>query len=188
MTCGWLTGSLGNFLEGEQGKLRVPVPAYLIDHPQGKVLFDTGLHVATQSDPEGRLGALARVFSVEFSPGQDLAAQLAAMEVGVGEIRFVVNSHLHFDHAGGNAQVPNATLVVQRREWQAGGELVLAADACYLRRTLEELHLPPIRHDREAMLDSLRKLRRLRDAGARIFYGHDPEFWSGVPQAPAEVR
>ncbi len=246
MTCGWLTGSLGNFLEGEKGKLRVPVPAYLIDHPQGKVLFDTGLHVATQSDPEGRLGALARVFSVEFSPGQELAARLAAMQVGVGEIRFVVNSHLHFDHAGGNAQVPNATLVVQRREWQAGGDpdlaranafdaadydlgharlevdgehdlfgdgrivciptyghtpghqslrvrldggdLVLAADACYLRRTLEELHLSPIRHDREAMLDSLRKLRRLRDAGARIFYGHDPEFWSGVPQAPAEVR
>ena len=246
MTCGWLTGSLGNFLEGEKGKLRVPVPAYLIDHPQGKVLFDTGLHVATQSDPEGRLGELAQVFSVDFSQGQELAAQLAAMHVGVGEIRFLVNSHLHFDHAGGNAQIPNATLVVQRREWEAGcdpdlartnffdaadydlgharlevdgehdlfgdgrivciptyghtpghqslrvrldgGELVLAADACYLRRTLEELHLSPIRHDREAMLDSLRKLRRLRDAGARIFYGHDPEFWSGLPQAPAEIR
>ena len=38
------------------------------------------------------------------------------------------------------------------------------------------------------MLASLRHLRALRDAGARLFYGHDPEFWATVPQAPAEVR
>ena len=68
-----------------------------------------------------------------------------------------------------------------------GGDVVLAADACYLRRTLETLHLPAIAHDREAMLAVLRRLRALRDAGARVFYGHDPEFWAGVPQAPAEI-
>jgi hypothetical protein len=37
------------------------------------------------------------------------------------------------------------------------------------------------------MMRSLLSLRRLRDAGARIFYGHDPEFWAGVPQAPAPI-
>jgi N-acyl homoserine lactone hydrolase len=68
-----------------------------------------------------------------------------------------------------------------------GGEVVLASDACYLRRTLDELHLPSIVHDREAMLASLRRLRGLRDAGARIFYGHDPEFWSTVPQGPVGI-
>ena len=69
----------------------------------------------------------------------------------------------------------------------AGGDVVLAADACYLRRTLEELHLPPVVRDREAMLASLRHLRALRERGARIFYGHDPELWAGMPQAPAPV-
>src|SRR5262249_6200593 len=64
-------------------------------------------------------------------------------------------------------------------------EIVLAADACYLRRTLETLHLPGVVHDPDAMLASLRRLRALRDAGARIVYGHDPDDWASVPQAPA---
>jgi hypothetical protein len=37
------------------------------------------------------------------------------------------------------------------------------------------------------MLASLHRLRALRAAGAQIFYGHDPEFWATVPQAPAVI-
>jgi glyoxylase-like metal-dependent hydrolase (beta-lactamase superfamily II) len=65
--------------------------------------------------------------------------------------------------------------------------VVLTGDACYLRRTLDEMRLPGIVWDKEAMYGSLRRLRALRNAGARIFYGHDEAFWSTVPQAPAEV-
>ncbi len=242
MTCGWLEGPLGAFLEGESGRIRVPVPCYLIDHPSGKVLFDTGLHVDTQSDPAGRLGLAAKIYQVEFQAGEEISARLAALGVEADAIRYLVNSHLHFDHTGGNEQIPNAELVVQRREWSAGcepdqiesnfynpkdydlghavlevdgehdlfgdgsvicvptwghtpghqslrvrahgGQVVLAADACYLRRTLEDLHLPPTVHDREAMRASLLKLQALHASGARIFYGHDPEFWAGVPQLP----
>src|SRR6266404_3220070 len=36
------------------------------------------------------------------------------------KIDLIVNSHFHFDHVGGNALIPNATMVVQRREWDAG--------------------------------------------------------------------
>jgi glyoxylase-like metal-dependent hydrolase (beta-lactamase superfamily II) len=245
LTCGWLTGPAGGFLAGEEGQLRVPVPVFLIDHPKGLVLFDSGLHPDAGTDPGGRLGLAARVFVVELAPGEDVAGRLAALEVDVGRVRFLVTSHLHFDHTGGHARVPNARLVVQRREWEAGhdadavranyydpkdydtghdvlvvdgehdlfgdgrvvclptyghtpghqslrvrlerGEVVLASDACYLRRTLEALHLPSIIHDRDAMLASLHRLRALRDAGARIFYGHDPAFWETVPQAPAQV-
>ena len=62
-----------------------------------------------------------------------------------------------------------------------GGDVVLTADACYLRRTLEHEHLPAVVYDREAMLASLRRLRALRDGGARLIYGHDAEAWAGVP-------
>jgi glyoxylase-like metal-dependent hydrolase (beta-lactamase superfamily II) len=243
-TCGWLTAPAGLFLEGEHGKLRVPVPCFLIDHPRGRVLFDTGLHPDVQRDPAGRLGELAATaFQADYHPGEDVAARLAAVDVDVRDVRYVINSHLHWDHAGGNACLPDATVVVQRREWEAGqdpdlvaanyfaphdydtgqpvqavdgehdlfgdgrvvclptwghtpghqslrlrldgGEVVLAADACYLRRTLEALHLPPIVHDRGGMLDSLARLRTLRDRGCRLVYGHDPEDWADVPQAPA---
>ena len=54
-------------------------------------------------------------------------------------------------------------------------------------RTLEELHLPAVLHDAEAMRASLLRLRALRDAGARIFFGHAPDFWATVPQAPVAL-
>lgn len=245
LTCGWLTGPMSGFLAGEEGRLRVPIPCFLIEHPRGTVLFDSGMHPAAQSDPAGRLGLAARVFDVEFQPGEEVAARLAALDVDAGRVRYLVNSHLHFDHTGGNATIPNAQLVVQRSEWQAGhdadlirrnfydpkdydtghdvlridgehdlfgdgrvvclptyghtpghqslrvqldsGPIVLTGDACYLRRTLEKLHLPSVVYDEAAMRASLQRLRALRDAGARIVYGHDPEFWATVPQAPAAL-
>ena len=64
-TCGWLSAPLGLFLEGEHGRLRVPVPAFLIDHPKGRVLFDTGLHPDVQHDAHGRLGFIADVFPAD---------------------------------------------------------------------------------------------------------------------------
>jgi N-acyl homoserine lactone hydrolase len=242
MTCGWLTGPTPLFLAGERGRLRVPVPVFLIEHPRGLVLFDSGLHPDAGRDPVARLGTAATIFDVELGAADDVAGRLAALDVDTGRVAFLVNSHLHFDHTGGNARVPNARLVVQRREWEAGhdpdgiaanyydprdydtghdvllvdgehdlfgdgrvvclpthghtpghqslrvrldaSDVILAADACYFRRTLEALHLPSVVHDRGAMLAALHRLRALRDAGARIVYGHDPEFWADVPQAP----
>ena len=244
-TCGWLTGPRALFLEGAKGKIRVPIPVFLVEHPRGRVLFDSGLHRDLQTDPKTRLGAAAAVFTPHFQPGEEVAARLAAAAVDVGRIDYLVSSHLHFDHVGGNAAVPNATVVVQRREWHAahtdegirtngynphdfdtgqprlevdgehdlfgdgrvvclptfghtpghqsllvrldGGDVVLAADACYLRETLDELRLPMVAHDPVAMLASLRRLRALAAVGTRIIYGHDPEHWATVPQAPAAV-
>jgi hypothetical protein len=37
-TCGRLTLPMSGLLEGEDGELTVPVPAYLVDHPNGRVL------------------------------------------------------------------------------------------------------------------------------------------------------
>jgi len=70
----------------------------------------------------------------------------------------------------------------------ASGEVVLAADACYFCRTLRERRLPQRVHDREAMFASLDALARHEAAGARIFFGHDGEFWNTVPQAPTQIR
>ncbi len=44
-TCGHLTIPRGFMLAGEEGTIRVPVPSYLIVHPKGTALFDSGLPV-----------------------------------------------------------------------------------------------------------------------------------------------
>jgi N-acyl homoserine lactone hydrolase len=67
------------------------------------------------------------------------------------------------------------------------GGIVLAADACYFCRTLRERRLPRNAFDREAMVASLDRLEALERSGARIFFGHDPDFWRSVPQAPASI-
>jgi N-acyl homoserine lactone hydrolase len=245
MTCGWLIGPLGNFLAGADGEIRVPVPCFLIEHPQGLAVFDTGLHPQTQRDAAGRLRGIAKIFRVEFQPGEEVSGRLRGLGVEAARIRYLINSHLHFDHTGGNAEIPNARLVVQRREWEAGhnaddvrkqfynprdyqlghdvlavdgehdlfgdgrvvcfptyghtpghqslrveldsGPVILAGDACYLRRTLDAMHLPAVVDDPDTMRRSLLRLRALRDAGARIIYGHDPEAWTTIPQAPAAI-
>jgi len=62
------------------------------------------------------------------------------------------------------------------------GDVVLAADCCYLKRSLDELRVSPLNVDRELSLQTLRQLRELRDRGTRIFYGHDGDFWRSLPQ------
>jgi hypothetical protein len=51
-------------LEGAKGKITVPIPSYLIVHPKGRVLFDSGLNLATQSDPESYITTAAILASV----------------------------------------------------------------------------------------------------------------------------
>ncbi len=119
-TCGQLEGSFDRVMDGAQGMVTMPVPVFLIEHPKGRMLFDTGIHPDCQHDPVGRLGErMASLYRIGFSPGEEISAQLRAMDRDPDRIDLIVNSHFHFDHVGGNALVPNATMIVQRREWEA---------------------------------------------------------------------
>jgi glyoxylase-like metal-dependent hydrolase (beta-lactamase superfamily II) len=118
-TCGELTIPHGFLIEGAKGKLRVPVPSYLITHPRGRVLSDSGLHLAIQSDPTAHMGERGvRGTAFHFAAGEEVGARLASAACAPEAITHVVNSHLHYDHCGGNAQLPNADVLVQRREWE----------------------------------------------------------------------
>src|ERR1700730_10066310 len=120
-TCGTVTGEFARLMEGGEGDITVPIPVFLIEHPKGRALFDTGLHPDCQHDPAGRLGPrLAELFRIGFRPGEEVSARLEAIDRDPDKIDLVINSHFHFDHVGGNALIPNATMLVQRREWDAG--------------------------------------------------------------------
>lgn len=129
-TCGWLNLRQAFLVEGTEGRIDVPVPAYLIDHPKGLTLFDTGLHIRFQ-----RFADQVRPSrNVELTDEMDIAARLRAMDVDPGKIRWIVNSHLHGDHCGGNGLIPNATVVVQAEEWAFAPA---ADDTGYVREEFE---------------------------------------------------
>ena len=47
---------------GTEGKLKIPVPVYFIRHPQGTVLFDSGLSMRVQRDGAKALGPMEPLF------------------------------------------------------------------------------------------------------------------------------
>ncbi|MEU5163720.1 N-acyl homoserine lactonase family protein [Streptomyces sp. NPDC020875] len=92
------------------------VTAYLVRHPGGLLLFDTGI------------GTGDAAADAHYRPRRrSLPAALAATGVRTGDIDTVVNCHLHFDHCGGNPLFPEVPIVVQRTELaaaRAGGHTI----------------------------------------------------------------
>jgi N-acyl homoserine lactone hydrolase len=77
-----------------------PVLGYLVDHPDGRILFDTGMGYDPDVDAHYRPRRVA------------LGPALAAVGVTPDDIT-VVNCHLHFDHCGGNPDLTGRPIVVQ---------------------------------------------------------------------------
>jgi glyoxylase-like metal-dependent hydrolase (beta-lactamase superfamily II) len=117
---GLMTSALGGFLEGEEGDLTYPVPVFVIEHPNGLVAVDAGLHPDLAGDST-RLGPLDGLFRVHLpADGTGTAgALLRSAGFDPNEVDQVVLTHLHFDHAGGLVEFPNARVVVQAAEWAA---------------------------------------------------------------------
>ncbi len=99
------------------------VPCYVIDHPDGSLLWDGGMPSSTPaqwSPLEGGGG--------EQMLAQPLSEQLAAMGRNMS-FHYVAFSHLHFDHVGVANEVAAGTWLVQRTEHEAafGDSVELAA-------------------------------------------------------------
>ena len=127
LRCGTLTAGRSMFETGaDDAPVVLPVPAWLIHHDQGTVLFDTGMH-ADLTGPGEFSDAVARFFEVGLDEDDLIDARLHRAQVDPADVDMVVVSHLHFDHTGGLALVPDARVVVQRDEWAAGADDDLAA-------------------------------------------------------------
>lgn len=93
-----------------------PYFVYVVEHPEGRVLFDSGAHPDLADDPVGRMGAGAEEFVVKLGPEDRIERVLARIELEPADIDLVIQSHLHFDHGGGLYAFPQTRVMVQRTE------------------------------------------------------------------------
>jgi N-acyl homoserine lactone hydrolase len=104
----------------------LPILAWLVEHPEGLIVVDTGETArATQPGylprwhPYFRLGVREDV-----APDDEIGPQIERLGLSARDVRWVVLTHLHTDHAGGVAHFPDSELLVTRTELaQASGPL-----------------------------------------------------------------
>ena len=78
-----------------------PCLGYVISHPEGMILFDTGMGSHPEVDARYRPRRIG------------LRQALAAIGTQISDIRLAANCHLHFDHCGGNPLLGQIPVFVQ---------------------------------------------------------------------------
>jgi glyoxylase-like metal-dependent hydrolase (beta-lactamase superfamily II) len=95
--------------------IQIPVGFYVIRHPKGTVLFDTGNNDRIITDPS-YWGASFTALKPVNTPDVAIDTQLQKIGMKPDDIKYVVVSHLHLDHGGNVGKFPNSTIVVQKSE------------------------------------------------------------------------
>jgi N-acyl homoserine lactone hydrolase len=126
-----------------------PINAYVIEHPEGVVLFDTGQDIASVTDPAyfpgGPTGYIYdRLARFAIEPDQTLAAGLGRLGLRTADVHTAIVSHLHQDHIGGLPELGGSRIMISDAEWQAMRK-PFAASRGFLRTHIE---LPGLRWER----------------------------------------
>lgn len=102
----------------------LPIYAFAIEHPEGVILVDTG-ETAQASERSYFTGwhPGIRAFQEWVEPQQEIGPQLERLGIRPADIRWVVMTHLHTDHAGGLHHFPDNDILVTRAELDFGSGL-----------------------------------------------------------------
>jgi N-acyl homoserine lactone hydrolase len=101
----------------------LPIFAWVIDHPEGIIVVDTGDTARTAEPgyfprwhPYYRSSVRMRV-----PPEAEIGPQLQRMGIGQADVKMLVLTHFHTDHAGGLHHFPNSTILVSGSDYRAAG-------------------------------------------------------------------
>ncbi|MDR1508514.1 MAG: N-acyl homoserine lactonase family protein [Synergistaceae bacterium] len=99
----------------------VPIDSILIDHPEGKILFDLGCHPDGDPLRGGKRFSktVNEVCPFYYDDGQTMEEQLALCGTKPEEIKTIVFSHMHYDHTGYLYLFPHANVIVYKKELES---------------------------------------------------------------------
>jgi glyoxylase-like metal-dependent hydrolase (beta-lactamase superfamily II) len=177
----------------DRNRIPLALRCLLVEHPDGLVLIDTG--VGNKEDPK-----FVDIYGIE-NQGLEGATQLEDALATAGflptDVRWVINTHLHFDHAGGNTSMdpeleddprrhvrptfPHATYVVQQSELEFARRTNERTRASYLPHNFE----PVAAAGRWRLLDG--DVEVLPGISVRLTPGHVPFHQSVLVQDRGET-
>ncbi len=98
----------------------LPIHVWLIDHPEGPILVDTG--ETCRACAAGYFPRwhpyYRRAAAFAIAPEEELGPTLTRLGLRVKDVRTVLLTHLHTDHAGGLQYLSDSAVWVSAREWQ----------------------------------------------------------------------
>lgn len=124
----------------EKNRIKLGLNSLLVQTPEANILIETGIG---ESLPE----KFRKYYSIEREP--DLLTVLQEAGLSPEEIDFVINTHLHFDHCGGNTRktdegkfvptFPRAEYIIQQGEWEYAFSPSPRDKPSYLEHTFQPL-------------------------------------------------
>ncbi len=116
---------LVNTLRDSDWTPSLPIYAWVIEHPEGVIVMDTGETARTSQSgyfpawhPYYRFGV-----RLDVQPQQEIGPQLDLLGIRPADVRWVVMTHLHTDHAGGLDHFPKSEILVSATEYAAASGL-----------------------------------------------------------------
>lgn len=121
VTTGTFTLEKSKLMMFAPGTVTIPILCGIFQHPKhGVILWDTGCweDVAEPDGPNHYWGeGIKTAFGAEnFTQESSIKKQIDKLGIQPQDVKYVIYSHLHLDHAGGMSYFPNAIHVMQRDE------------------------------------------------------------------------
>lgn len=104
------------FISCKKNRKQYPIACFLIEHPKGLILVDTGWHKRVRKEEHKELGLQRLIHRATLPEGQSIDEQLSKRGILPGDLDYVLLTHLHSDHVSGVRQLKDAKYIFASRE------------------------------------------------------------------------
>lgn len=156
----------------------LPIFAWVIDHPEGIIVVDTGETARTATPgyfPRWHPYYLGSV-RMDVKPEEEIGPQLRSMGIGQKDVKLVILTHFHTDHAGGLYHFPTSEIFVSGKDFQLASGFV-GKLLGYLPHRWPEWFNPtpiPFEHERFGPFEQMYKVTKANDIIIVPTSGHTP--------------
>lgn len=101
----------------------MPISAWIIEHPEGLIVIDTGESLRAVNDPTyfncdpGTNFVYRSLLRFAMQPGDDLVSQMQQLGMRPDDVRWVIQTHLHSDHMGGLVAFDKSEIILSDKDY-----------------------------------------------------------------------